>query len=108
MDAVTSAWLDSLKAETIQVAKQEIKDLLDELAKDSEAAIRENGAKLETAIKLLSTGVITKEQFYGLVVDSRELLMAGLRVKTAEAKKRARDFAWRISFQVFGSLLAVL
>lgn len=101
-------WLDGLVSQTIQVAKEDIKSLIKDLEADADLAIKEQGAKLVTAMTLLSNGTITKEQFYGLVIDSRDLLMAGARVKTAEAKRRARDLAWRIGLETFGSLLAVL
>lgn len=101
-------WLDGLNGQTIQVAKQEIKDLLADFGADAETAIKEQGVKLQTAMMLLAEGKITKEQFYGLVVDAKDLLKAGARVKTTEAKKRAREFAGRIGLETFGSLLAVL
>ena len=101
-------WLDGLKGTLTASARAEVKMLVEDMKADAEDFIRDEGEKLALYLGWLAEGKVTKEQFYGLLMDRKEILQGAARLKAAEAKKRSREFAKRIAFESFGAILAVL
>jgi len=104
-------WSDTLKEAgkpVLQKTIDEIGDFVAELKADGEAVIKERGAKIIEYLNWLATGTITKSQFHGLMIDTKAMLEGAVRIEQAEAKSRAKKFAKKISFEIFGALIAVI
>ncbi len=101
-------WLDRLKDDSGKLAKDELKNLVNDAKADSEEFIQRQGEKLEIYLNQLAMGLITKEQFEGYVGDIRDLsVMQTLKMKV-EARARAQSLANGITKLIIDRLLALI
>jgi hypothetical protein len=81
--------LNQIKENSVQDAKNEFQQLLSEAKASSESFIRDNSARVEQWIVLLSNGEIDKEEFDDLIADQK--LAAEQFVNTRAIGAQARE-----------------
>jgi hypothetical protein len=108
---MSSSWEDfinSLKDDSLSLAKGELINLVKTTRDDSEEFLKRQGEKLELYLKQLAVGEITKKQFAGYVEDIKALTeMHALKMSVA-AKARAQKLAWQIGDLILNKLVALL
>ena len=108
MSSIWEDFVDSLKDDAGQLAKQEFKDFINTSKKDTQNFLKRQGHKLELYLEQLADCKITKKQFEGYVMDIKDLTeMHALKMSVA-AKARAQRFVTGLVNLVFDGLLKLI
>jgi hypothetical protein len=101
-------FIDGLKDDLSILAKDELKHLIINAKKDSEAFIKRQGNKIEFYIAQLANKRINKRQFEGYILDIRDLTKLQARKMKVRAKARAQRFAANVQTLIIDRLLKLI
>ena len=73
MSSIWERFIDSIRDDAGQLAKEELKLLIRDAVSDSDRFLQEQGRKMERYLTQLASDEITKEQFEGYMEDLRIL-----------------------------------
>jgi hypothetical protein len=97
-------WLDNLKDSAGALAKDELKNLVNNSLNDADAFIKEQGQKLQKYLQQLANGQISKDEFNDNVQDLSDLLDEQIQEDIIAAKASAQRLVAGIKKLVIGSL----
>lgn len=106
--ASISEFLDTLLDESIDFARDELKDLVKEAKGDNRVFIKHLGDLTEEFIKLRALGQLTNDEFKELMEDVVDLNKMQYRKLSVQAKARAERISNGIRDLILDSLLALI
>jgi len=108
MSSIWERFIDSIRDDAGQLAKEELKLLIRDAVSDSDRFLQEQGRKMERYLTQLASDEITKEQFEGYMEDLRILTQMQARKMKVAAKARAQRLAQGIVDLVIDGLLVLV
>jgi hypothetical protein len=88
--------LDGIKDSSVQAAKTQLQDLLQQAKGDSSAFARENAASLERWIVELSNGDLDEDEFNELIAAQRAAAEQFVNTQAIAGQVRARDLTLNV------------
>jgi hypothetical protein len=88
--------LDGIKDSSVQAAKTQLQDLLQQAKADSSAFARENAASLERWIVELSNGDLDQDEFNELIEAQRAAAEQFVNTQEIAGQVRARDLTLNV------------
>ena len=87
---------DGIKDESVQAAKKQLQDLLQQAKTDSREFAQENAALLEKWLVQLQKGELSQEDFKALIDEQRSLAEQWANTQAIGGQARARDLTLNV------------
>jgi vacuolar-type H+-ATPase subunit H len=104
----TSEFLDTLLDESVDFARDELKELIKEAKNDNRVFIKHIGELTEEFIKLRALGQLTNDEFKELMEDVIDLKKMQFHKLSVQAKARAERISNGIRDLVLNSLMSLI